>query len=440
VDYQGALLYLQQVQAENHKLSLANVSRLIETLPLTGKNKEKITFIQVGGTNGKGSTSSMLAAVLTKAGYRAGLFTSPHLVCVRERIIVDGKQIGRGDFARAVTMARSHAETAVAAGRAESMPTFFETTLLAALMHFQERQVQFAVLEVGLGGRLDATTALPVDLALVTNVSRDHQHILGRRISDIAAEKGAIARPGVPMLIGCRNSPRAGKVLAACAAQKGAPLYRAFPAGSRLRIEQNGSAYNCHYASGTKEFAFRLNLAGRHQAENAALVIKAVEILRNYGWSISDQALRRGLAELTMPARLETFPGPPPVIVDGAHNKASTEALASWLRERVNKPVSLVFGVLADKEYRAMSKILAPLARRVFLTEPPSPRRLPARLLKPWFTGLEVILEPDPGRALEQARSWPDMVVVCGSLYLAGLARELITRGGKNGRKQVQKG
>jgi dihydrofolate synthase/folylpolyglutamate synthase len=438
--YDAALAYLKKIQGETGKLSLANIRRVIELAPFAGGTAR---CVQVAGTNGKGSTAHYIAAILQRAGWRVGLFTSPHLQDVRERIRLDGKPIPRAAFARSVSAVRALAGELLAAGSIANLPTFFETLFLAALHYYSARRADWLVLEVGLGGRLDATSTVTPEVALITNIAMDHMDILGKTLAAIASEKAGIARPGVPLVSGCPPRSTAARVIRDRARAKGAPLIEAFAPPRRLEIEKKRGGYSCRYLVGARrdgrvgarrcdlqgplgedhqghEYRFLVTQRGRHQARNAAMAVAAVDALRGRGWDIGDDAVRLGIRDMFIPARLERLAGRPPVIIDGGHNRAGIRVLVDYLREENIRGFTLLFGVLRDKQYPAMARLLAPLAARVVLSVPDSPRALPPEELARFFPGKKCLIERDHSRALAVAKKFKRTIIVCGSLYLVG--------------------
>jgi len=435
--YAAALAYLETIQGETCKLSLENIQRVIDRAPFAAG---AVRFVQVAGTNGKGSVCHFIAAILGCAGQRVGLFTSPHIEDVRERIRVDGRPLSRAEFARSVGAVSALAERLRDANEIASLPTFFETLFLAALHHFARVKVDWAVLEVGLGGRLDATSTVRPEVTVITSIALDHMNVLGTTLAAIAAEKAGIARAGVPLVCGCPPRSVASRVIRAMARRRRAPLLEVFAAPRRLDIENTGRGYSCRYAVNSHEYRFRVPQRGRHQAVNAAIAVAAVDALVERGWKIGASAVRCGTRSMFIPARLERLAGRPAIILDGAHNSAGVRALVEYLREENLRGFTLVFGVLQDKAYPAMARQLAPLAGSVVLTEPVSARALAPEKLRRYFPGRECRVERDPARALEVAKIFKRTIIVCGSLYLVGAVRAAARgcRGGKqHGRKKV---
>ncbi|HEX7502990.1 MAG TPA: Mur ligase family protein [Acidobacteriota bacterium] len=423
--------YLKNTQGENCKLSLANIQRIIDRAPFDGG---AVKYVQVAGTNGKGSTAHFIAAILRSAGLRVGLFTSPHLQDVAERIQVDGRPISRRDFALAVGAVRDLAADLLAGKSIANPPTFFETLFLASLFHFAARRVDWAVLEVGLGGRLDATSTVRPEITVITNISLDHTNILGKTLAAIAREKAGIIRRGVPLVSGCPPRSTGARVIRAAARATGAPLTEVFAPGRRLAVEKKRSGYACRYLGGGplggdlqgREYRFLVTQKGRHQTLNAAVAVAAIDVLKARGLEIPDAAVARGIASMFIPARIEAFGGRPPLILDGGHNNAGIKALVDYLREENIRGFTLLFGVLRDKQYPAMARRLAPLAAHVVLSEPVSERALPAEKLLPFFPKNKCLIERDYARALTVAKKFKRTIIVCGSLYLVGGMRTIV--------------
>ena len=433
--YAGALYYLNKIQGETGKLSLDSIRRVIERAPFA---RGGARYVQVAGTNGKGSTAHYIAAILQAAGWRVGLFTSPHLQDVRERIRFNGRPISRAAFARSVSAVHDLCAPLLAAGGIANLPTFFETLFLAALHHFSGRRADWVVLEVGLGGRLDATSTVAPEVSLITNIAMDHMDILGGTLAAIAGEKAGIARAGVPIVSGCPPRSTAARVIRARARAKGAPLIEAFAPPRRLEVEKKRGGFDCRYVGASHEYRFRVTQRGRHQTRNAAMAVAAVDALRESGWSIGDNAVRAGIRAMFIPARIERLGGRPAVILDGGHNRAGIRVLVEYLREENIRGFTLLFGVLRDKQYPGMARMLAPLAANVVLCAPDSPRALPPAELARYFPGKTCRIEPDPARALAVAKKFKRTIIGCGSLYLVGGIRAIALGGNKHGSEKIQ--
>ena len=418
--YGAAVSYLLSVGQElsGTKFDLANIGRLLEEL---GHPEQAWKAVHIAGTNGKGSAAAMLEAVLRSAGYRTGLYTSPHLVRINERIQVAGEEIADADFAAVSAEVVAGVERLLALRELPAYPSFFECLTGIGFEHFRRAHCEIAAVEVGMGGRLDATNALTPLLSIIMPVEFDHEPYLGHTLEQIAFEKAGIIKEG-GVVVSAAQQPEAAAVLERAARERGARLVYA-QQDALLRL--NGR--------------LRLALPGRHQAANAAVVATAVQELRGLGVEVSPAALAEGLATVRWPGRLEWVQGRPPLLLDGAHNPAAARALRAYLRESLLAPnlgatsrrLVLVFGTMRDKAVAEIADLLFPLAAAVVLTRPNQRRAATPQALAA-VTGhlnLRVLEREEPGDALELARelAGPDGVVaVTGSLYLVGEIRQLV--------------
>ena len=306
------------------------------------------------------------------------------------------------------------------------------------MFHFSKRRADWAVLEVGLGGRLDATTTVIPEVAVITNIAKDHTHILGKTLSAIAREKAGVCKKNVPLVSGCAHGSIAGRVIGRAARAKKAPFHEVFHPLARLKVENKKHGYLCHYSGNCGRYRYRVFLKGRHQAVNAAVAVRTIDVLKDQGWNIPDTAIRRGIKDMFIPARLEFFGGRPAIILDGGHNPDGIRVLVDFLGEENIRAFTLIFGVLADKHYPAMARQLAPLAANVILTAPHCPRALAPEKLLPFFRGANCRVEMDFSRALAIAKKLKRTIIICGSLYLAGAMRTVICGGKKYGRQKIK--
>ena len=416
---------LSRLETLGIKLGL---ERMRKTLAALGDPQLRFPAVLVAGTNGKGSSSALLAAMAQAAGYRTGLYTSPHLESVEERLRLDGRTIEPARLAGLLTTAIAAAERATAAP-----PTYFEALTLAAFLWFAEERVDLAVVEVGLGGRLDATNTCEPLLSLITPIGFDHQELLGDTLAAIAREKAGILRRGRPALAWVEDREPAA-ALQAAAAEAGADL-RFVPDSVRVEtIEPLGWAgQRIGLATPLCRYSLQIALLGDHQAANLGLAVRAAETLAGLGFPrLGPQAIAAGAAACRWPGRLEVIALPGGrhgrrAVLDAAHNGQGAAGLAAFL-DRANEPADLLFGVLADKDYAGMLGLLAPRARRLVLTTPRSPRaKDPAELAALLTAGAgraDVLVEPDPERALDRALELGgETLVACGSIYLIGEVR-----------------
>ena len=396
--------YLQRLQPLAMRFGLERMERALAAL---GHPERRYPVLHVAGTNGKGSTCAMAAAALRAAGHRVGLYTSPHLVRFHERIVVDGAPIADGALAARVEEVRRacpwHEE-----GREDERLTYFEFATLLGLLEFAIERVDVAVVEVGLGGRWDATNAVAPAVTAVARIGLDHTQLLGDTVELVAREKAGIFKPGVPAVVHADQPGGALEVLREEAVRRGAPFTVA-PAA----------------------WDGPIGLAGPHQRTNAALAAAALRALDARGVRAPEDAIAEGIARARWPGRLEEVGG---VLLDGAHNPQGAAALADGLRAlHPGRPVELVFGVLADKDHAGMLTALAPAVRRVHVLAPNSPRARPAADVEALARSLGVAADvhPDLADALACARraaTDAGLVCVAGSLYLVGEARERLGR------------
>lgn len=413
---------------------LARMRRLLAGL---GNPHEACPVVHVAGTKGKGSVVAMLAGVLHDAGYRVGRYMSPHVHALEERISVAGRPISSADLVRAfaAVVPVVDAMDTAAARRGRRGPTWFEVMTAVAMVHFARTEVDLAVLETGLGGRLDATNVSCPVLSIITSISLDHMRLLGSTIAKIAGEKAGIIKRGCPVISGA-TAPAARRVIAATAARRRAPLLQlgrdfdcqvvemaaATLGGCRVRVEAGGAV---------DDGVYRVGMAGRHQADNAALVIMAARVLGDAGYPVSDRALRRGLARVRLPARIEVVGRTPLVVVDAAHNVASMIALLETLapalddRQRGGGSRVLVFAASADKQIEQMLATARGRFDHVVLTRyVTNPRAAPIERLMAAAAAAGLRAEPavTPAEAMARARRQAGragIVCVAGSFFLA---------------------
>jgi dihydrofolate synthase/folylpolyglutamate synthase len=404
--YRDAIEFLFSLQMFGTTFGLEAVQRLAER---AGSPHKELRFIHVAGTNGKGSTCAMLDSIYRAAGWRVGLYTSPHLVSFRERIQVDRRLIPEGDVARLVTEAQQW----LADFSKENHPTFFEVVTVIALRYFAEQKCDVVIWETGLGGRLDATNIVTPLASVITNVQFDHEKWLGDTLEKIATEKAGVIKPGVPVITAA-EAPEALKVIRETAARLNAPLHVIGEQSSTTR-------------------SFLPGLRGAHQRINAALAVRTVEVVRR-ALPFNNSAIERGLASVPWPGRFQVLErGQQTLVLDGAHNPAGARALAETLRaEFSNRPLTLVLGVLEDKNWETVCRTLAPLGARIIVT-PVSSRRTsnPEALVKACRDAQPRGVVSAVGsldEALNMTRR-DDIVVVTGSLYLVGEAMELLGLG-----------
>lgn len=405
-------LYSLEARGEIYKLE-----RMEQALALIGNPHLKLRAVHIAGTKGKGSVAAMLDSCLRAAGYRSGLYTKPHLVNLTERTRIDGAEMPGRLMLEYIARLRDIYE------RAGLALTFFEFTVALMFLYFAEAAVDIAVVETGLGGRLDSTNVLQPLLSVITPIGFDHMEHLGYTITAIAGEKGGIIKPGVPVVIGARD-PDARLTLTSIAAQRGCPV---FLIDREFSYRSQAPAHRLDYHGlGLALENLELGLAGPFQHENAAIALAAAETLRAQGWKLDEDAIRRGLAEVIWPGRFDVVMHRPLVILDCAHNELAVEALLETIAVELGPGVRphLVFGCLEDKQWEHMAEMLAPRVREAILTRVKPKRPLDPEHLAPLFARhVPTRVVREPLEAIEQvmAESGPDdVVLVTGSVYLVG--------------------
>lgn len=392
------------------------LARIRELLAHIGNPQQAFSCIHIAGTNGKGSIASALSRILYESGYCVGLYTSPHLIRFNERIQINGEPISDDTVLEAFR--------AVSSG-APPQATFFEYTTAMAFYAFSQSRVQWAVVETGLGGRLDATNILSPALSIISNISMEHQAYLGRTISQIASEKAGIIKPHTPVITGARQAA-AIRVMEKIAFEKSAPFYRF---GSDFQVRRKNDGRFTYLGIQTIWPDMQTSLIGEHQVDNAALALAACEVLILNGVGLDIACIRKALSENIWPGRLEMVSDRPMVVLDGAHNLAASRKLGRYLATaQAGKNITLVIGILDDKPYAAMLRNLLPLCRKVILTRPAIDRALDPeklhRIVKDYPVEASVI--PDVARAVQAAISAAELsevVCITGSLYVVGEAR-----------------
>ncbi len=397
-----------------------------DLLEVLGHPERSVASVHVAGTNGKGSVCAMLASVLRASGFRTGLFTSPHLVRLNERFRVDGEMVDDEQLSLLMSRVESAAEAVDATGG--HPVTFFECCAAIAFEHFRDRNVQVAVLETGMGGRLDATNVVTPAVSVITRIAIDHAAYLGDDLATIAGEKGGIIKPGRPVVIGAMPD-EAREVLVQVAKEAGAPLCDASERVSIDRLDAGLEGVRVRVATASNSYPpIALPLVGDYQLENLALVVAACEVLRDeVRLPIPDKALLEGLASVRWEGRLQVLQRDPLLLVDGAHNPDAAHALAQSLRRLLEgRPVGLVLGMCADKHIRGTLKELAVLRPRVWTVPLANARGVPAAELGRLAvaSGLDATVVEGLDAAVADALAWArrhdGAVCVAGSLFLAG--------------------
>jgi dihydrofolate synthase / folylpolyglutamate synthase len=415
------------------KFDLRNITALAERL---GHPQRQYPSVHIAGTNGKGSTAAMVDSILRAAGLRTGLYTSPHLERINERIRIDGEEISDAEFAASFTRVQALVEELMASGALAAHPTYFECLTAMAFEAFARLEIDFGVFEVGMGGRLDATNVLAPEVAVLTQIDFDHENYLGHSIEQIAAEKAGIIKPGA-WVVSTAERSEARAVVARRAAEQGARLVEIDAAWRLEGVHSSGGWYRATAAATHSALRLELapSLAGRFQLRNALAAATAARLLAERGFPADAAGIERGIREARWPGRLERVRECPAVYLDGTHNPAGArELLAFWEENFAGRRILLVYGAMRDKAVDEITGLLFPHVATVVLTQPHQPRAISAEVLASMSGHLakevEVIADPEEAlaRALELARP-EDAVFATGSLYLVGdlrcAAREL---------------
>jgi dihydrofolate synthase/folylpolyglutamate synthase len=411
-------------QAHVQKFGLENITILSAEL---GNPHRAIPCVHIAGTNGKGSTAAMLESILRAAGLSTGLYTSPHLERINERIRINGEDISDETFAAAWTRVGATIESLMAAGKLSAHPTYFECLTAMAFLAFAERRVDFAVYEVGLGGRLDATNIVNPEVAIITPIDFDHENFLGHSIEEIAGEKAGIIKPGA-WVVSSSERPDARSVIARRCAELRARLVEVDSTWQIESVRHSGGCYSAAVASSGVRGRITIEpaLPGRFQIRNALSAATVGFLLAERGFPMTDDAIVRGITTVRWPGRLERLSVQPALYLDGTHNPAGArELLKFWKENFEGRRILLVYGAMRDKAVDEIAGLLFPRADTVILTEPRQPRAISAPLLAE-MTGhlaVQTIVVRDPGEALERAMEMAgpdDAVFATGSLYLVG--------------------
>lgn len=409
------------------KLGLENIRTLLTAL---GDPQNSYLKVQVAGTNGKGSVCSFLDSICNTAGIKTGTFTSPHLVSITERIRINGEDISEEDFARHATLVRETAENLLENGELGYRPTFFEQITAIALIAFAEAKIEVAILETGLGGRLDATTAANAEIAAITRIDLDHQEYLGSTIEEIAAEKAAIIHSGCKVIVGSQVESAMKVILEKCAAKGIVPLTVCEPFEWATDLSKHSVVVE--FRSNRDEYwDASLGLAGRHQIENASIAVLVSETLRlDFGLAISLENIWRGLEDARHLGRLE-YQGK--YLFDGAHNIGGANALAEYISEFEPRPITLVFGAMKEKSVAEILTILVPLADRIVVTEPSNSRslsyheileQLPSNISKEKTFATNAVA--NAVAIANEITPADGIILVTGSLYLVGEVKKIL--------------
>ncbi|MDO9124900.1 MAG: folylpolyglutamate synthase/dihydrofolate synthase family protein [Deltaproteobacteria bacterium] len=424
--YQRSLDYLYGLEKFGMIFGLTKIEEILEAV---GNPHREIQAIHIGGTNGKGSTAAIIASILRKEGYRVGLYTSPHLIRFTERMKVNEKEIEKEEVADLTEWMRQRIETAGVA----SPFTFFDFTTAMVFLYFKQKMVDLAVLEVGLGGRLDSTNVIDPLLSIITNIGKDHEDVLGKGILRIAREKAGIIKESRP-LITAATQPQVLRLFSKICREKKAPFFRV---GKEFRYVLAGEGSFSYEGLHRKLWDLSLNLRGSHQMVNATTALGAMEILDDLGYRVSNDAMTEGLKEVDWPGRLEVVCSSPRVLLDGAHNPDGALSLKESLEKDFEyHHLILLIGIMKDKDLHSILHSLSPLADRIILTRPGTDRAASPALLRKALgrNGKKAEVIEDFRKAINKGLSLTgeeDILCITGSLYTVGEARSyFLPRGG----------
>ena len=427
ISYHSCLQRMYGLRRFGIKLGLSTIKQILSGL---GNPQNTYACVHVAGTNGKGSVASSLASILNQAGYKTGLYTSPHLVDFNERIQVNNRPISNKSVVASYnTINRVHF--------GEREPTFFEFATVMAFFEFARQKVDWAIIETGMGGRLDATNIIRPRVSIITNISLEHRDYLGNTLEQISGEKAGIIKKRTPVITGIRQKKALAEV-EKIAAEKSAPLLRL---GKEFKVRRSPSGTFSYRGVEAVWKNLKTGLLGNHQVDNAALVLAACEILQKRGVNLSPDNIQAGLLKNRWPGRLEIVSDEPRIILDGAHNFIAARNLSRFLSANFAEGnITMVIGILDDKPYNAMLKCLLPAANRVILTRAKINRALEPEKLEALAKKMvpQVTTISDVTQALKYAietASPKDIICVAGSLYVVGEAKEALDRGLLNRRR-----
>jgi dihydrofolate synthase / folylpolyglutamate synthase len=420
MSYEEAVQYLYGLQKYGIKLGLSKTSNLLKAF---GNPQRGRAYVHIGGTNGKGSVAAMVESILMHSGLKVGFYSSPHLVRFTERFKVKGQEISPERVAQLVIELQECVDP-------REPPTFFEFTTAMGLIYFAREKADISIMEVGMGGRLDATNVIRPKVSVITNISLDHQAFLGRRLIDIGGEKAGIIKRAVDVLTAA-TQPAVLRLFEKVCEERGAPLWRL---GKDIRIRVGNSTFH-YYGLDRDLIDLETALPGKHQCRNAALALGVIEVLQRKGFKVSEEDMREGLKTPHWLGRLQTVSRNPLVVLDGAHNPAAMRSLIkSVTRDMKYGRLILVLGVMADKDITGIIRVIVPAADYVICTRPEYPRAaLPETLMKaalPLWNGGEV--SPGLPDALKRARDMADpndLILVTGSLFTVGEAMACLDPG-----------
>jgi len=428
MNYRDCLSYLARIQSLGIKFGLDNVRAVMSEL---GDPQKDFKTIQVAGSNGKGSVCAMVTRILTSHGIKCGLFTSPHLVDIEERIRIGDDLIHRTEFCRLLEFLKQKIQNLIDRGVLKTPPTYFELMTLLAVLYFKESCVDMAVLEVGMGGRFDATTAVDPVVTAITTISGEHQEYLGESLSQIAFEKAGIIKPGVPVVSGVIDEdPK--RVIQKRAEELKAPFFDVFGNNTSFMKKKIRDRFIFDYILNDKAYRYSTCLPGVHQGKNAAIAIGIAEQIHQRCRKLDKEKIIKGIESAEWPGRLEIISRKPLIIMDGAHNIEGAKALREYLDEFTGSVSVLIFAVMKGKKIKEISDILFPKADRVIVTRfrfyrAASPEEILSETLHHKH---KITCEPDPVQAFRSALCYAGRtgsILIAGSLYIVGEIKKAVS-------------
>ena len=428
MNYQESLRYIEETHKFGVRLGLDNIAKLLELL---GNPQDKLKIIHVAGTNGKGSTCSFISTILTESGYKVGLYTSPFLETFTERIRVNGINIPEEDVARIVTIIKSKIEQMVSEGY--SYPTEFEIVTAMAFYYYYEQKVDFVALEVGLGGRYDATNVIKnSEVSVITSISLDHIGILGDTVEKIAYEKGGIIKENGTVILYDQSEEVKNVIKQICKEKNATYIEAKFDDIKVKNSDIYSQTYDC-IIDGEKYEDLEIKLIGEHQINNSILALNTIKYLKEkHNLNITEDTIKKGLINTKWPGRIEKIKEEPIFIIDGAHNEDGAKSLAKAIEKNFkDKNLTLLIGMLEDKDIDGVIEILIPYFSKVITTTPDNPRAISSDILKEKISQYvdDVVSKPKIKDAVEYTlnnSSEEDIIISAGSLYMIGEVRTLV--------------
>jgi len=423
MNYKETIGWLYSFEKFGIKLGLERIAHICKKI---GDPQKKFRVVHVGGTNGKGSVCRFLQSILTLNGYKVGVYTSPHLQRFSERFVIDDKEISEKEVVSLVEKVKPIIDEMV---KDNNTPTFFEIVTAMAFQYFSDEHVDFAIVEVGLGGRFDATNIVNPIITIITNVSLEHQNVLGEKIEDIAFEKAGIIKENVPLITG--TSGKSIDVVEKITKEKKSPL-TLINDSSREKIGGGVDWQEFLIKGSLKEYNVKTSMVGKFQGENIALTLATIETLQMNGVYITDESIIDGIEKTMNPGRMEIVGFEPIILLDGAHNIAGMESLKKTIEaDFVYEKLILVLGILSDKNIQEMLDIITPIADIIIVTKSHNKRAAKPSDLKKMICEKKVVVKNEISDAIDYARKVAkkqDLICITGSLFTVGEAKDYLQK------------